>query len=168
MKQLRTAFTLVALATWTTLAGCGALQQTAADGVEAGFQTLVDLWITELANDVAASLLGTDDGSGDPSGDVPDDGDGGGDADPDDGGADGDTDPGGDPPMDDPLARGQALVADNCAACHGADGASGFAPDIQNASADDIGMTIDGSGGHTPIELTADEVADIVAFLESQ
>ena len=63
--------------------------------------------------------------------------------------------------------NGEALVGTNCAACHGADGASGFAPDIQCSTAEDIGAKAGGEGGHPMYELSDQDVLDIEAYLNS-
>lgn len=63
--------------------------------------------------------------------------------------------------------NGEALVTANCAACHGADGASGFAPNIQGQSAANIMARTGGDGGHPEIELTEQEVLDVEAYLGS-
>lgn len=78
------------------------------------------------------------------------------------GNGDGDGNGGGD------AAVGESLVADNCAGCHGADGASGFAPDIRNADADLIAAKTGGDGGHLAITLTEQQIADIAAFLAGE
>lgn len=59
---------------------------------------------------------------------------------------------------------GAALSADNCAACHGADGASGFAPDISGQSAAEFDSGLQ-SPTHGSISLSDDEVAAIADFL---
>ena len=57
-----------------------------------------------------------------------------------------------------------ALFATNCAACHGEDGATGFAPDISGAEEADViaGLEL---GAHASITLSEEEVAAIAAFL---
>ena len=59
---------------------------------------------------------------------------------------------------------GAALYADNCSACHGADGASGFAPDVTGLSEADMNGGLE-SGSHSAISLNTEEVAAITAFL---
>lgn len=61
---------------------------------------------------------------------------------------------------------GMSLVADNCAACHGEDGASGFAPNIQGMTAATI-MEVTTSDGHPNPELSEQDIADIEAYLGS-
>ena len=68
-------------------------------------------------------------------------------------------------PEEGPGPDGAALYADNCAACHGDDGASGFAPDITGQSADELTAGL-GSASHDGVaELTAEEIDAIAAFL---
>ncbi len=59
---------------------------------------------------------------------------------------------------------GTAMFADDCAACHGDDGASGFAPDITGVDAAALSTGLE-SGAHSGIALTAEEVAAIAEFL---
>jgi mono/diheme cytochrome c family protein len=59
---------------------------------------------------------------------------------------------------------GAAVFAANCAACHGADGVSGFAPDIAGFSAADLTAGLS-SGTHASIALTDEEIAAVAAFL---
>lgn len=59
---------------------------------------------------------------------------------------------------------GAALFATNCAACHGEDGASGFAPDVTGMSADEIAAGLE-LGVHASISLTDEEIAAIAEFL---
>jgi mono/diheme cytochrome c family protein len=131
--------------------GCGSgvndalLQAFAATG-----QTIVDLALTEAVNSIAEACEETDDADGDQDGD---DGNGGNGDDGDNGGDDG----GGD-------LDGAQLMADNCAACHGADGASGFAGDITGMSAEELSAGVAGAS-HVPIDLTDAEYAAIAEFL---
>lgn len=72
------------------------------------------------------------------------------------------------PPDDDgddgePL-DGSALYSANCSACHGADGAGGFAPDITGGTAGELTAGLE-SASHGSISLTAEEIAAIAAFL---
>lgn len=88
-------------------------------------------------------------------------------------GADDDTDgtddgaDDGDDTSDAAAARGETLVADNCAGCHGADGASGFAPDIQGVAEELIAVQTGGAGGHATFELSEQDRAGIAAYLAS-
>lgn len=63
-------------------------------------------------------------------------------------------------------ANGEALVADQCAACHGADGASGFAPNIQGESVEEI-TSRTGGMDHPVYDVTEQDIADIQAYLAS-
>lgn len=101
---------------------------------------------------------GTGDGGGDGSG--MNGGDGSGDGS---GGGDGSGDGGGDGVTGD-ATSGMALVTDNCAGCHGDDGASGFAPNIQGATAAIITEFIM-MDGHPNPELSEQDIADIEAYL---
>ncbi|MCP4591555.1 MAG: cytochrome c [bacterium] len=59
---------------------------------------------------------------------------------------------------------GAALYADNCAACHGAAGNDGFAPDVTGMDAAALTTGLE-SASHAGIELTAEEIAAIETFL---
>ena len=61
---------------------------------------------------------------------------------------------------------GAALYADDCSACHGADGASGFAPDATGLSETDVAAGL-GSGSHAAISLSEEEISAITMFLGS-
>lgn len=136
--------------------GCGTnLDEVIYNAIRATAQTQFDLFLTDVANDVADALERdtvvadedddadeTDDGEGtaDDGEDVDDTGD-------DVGGAD-----------------GAALFAANCSACHGEDGASGFAPDISGKSTDELSVGLE-LATHGAISLSDEEVAAIAAFL---
>ena len=127
------------------LTGCGTnIEELLYQSVTALGRTAFDVALTEVANDLADALARDDA--------PPDDGDG-------DGGNGDDGDDGGNGPPD-----GAALYANNCAACHGADGASGFAPDISGQSAAELAVGLE-SPSHGAISLTEDEVAAIAQFL---
>ena len=143
---------MIAVVLLLGMSGCGTnladvLYQTAA----AAGRTYVDLLITDVANDLADAIedevTGDDDTADGDDADGDDDGDDGGD-DADDGGA----------------ADGATLYANNCAACHGADGASGFAPDVTGLTADELAAGLE-SASHGSISLTDEEVAAIAEFL---
>jgi mono/diheme cytochrome c family protein len=141
-------------------AGCDSLGEAAAQSTDASLRALIDLLLTDLTNQVADSLDQDDpEDAGDMAGDSDDDVD---DADDADDGTDG-----GDGAGDDPVTRGETLVADNCSVCHGADGASGFAPNIQGVTEDLIAQQTGGAGGHTSFELSEQDRADIAAYLAS-
>ena len=175
MTRTRPWFLAVILACGLCFAGCDSLGEAAAQGTDAGLRALIDLLLTDLTNQVADSLNQDDEQDAD---DMADDSDDGAD-DTDDGtddGADDDTDDtdgtddgtdDGDDTSNDAAARGETLVADNCAGCHGADGASGFAPDIQGASDEMITDRTGGAGGHASFELSEQDSVDIAAYLAS-
>lgn len=79
---------------------------------------------------------------------------------------DGDDTPDDMPPDETPpdTPDGATLFADNCAGCHGADGASGFAPNIRGKTTEELleGLALP---VHSSISLTDDEVAAISEFL---
>jgi mono/diheme cytochrome c family protein len=156
LKRIRQWLQAVILVWALLLAGCGSLGEAAAQSTDASFRALIDLLLTDLTNQVADSLDQDEQEAEDMAGDSDDDLDD----------ADSGTDSGDDTSAD-PAIRGETLVADNCAACHGADGASGFAPDIQGATDELITDRTDGGGGHTSIELSEQDSADIAAYLAS-
>ena len=94
------------------------------------------------------------DGSGTDGGGT--DGGGTDDGGTDDGGTDTDTGGG--------AGDGPELYSSNCAACHGDDGASGFAPGISGFTTDQLLAGLE-SGSHGGITLTDDEVTAIADFL---
>jgi cytochrome c oxidase cbb3-type subunit III len=77
----------------------------------------------------------------------------------------------------DQVAAGKQLFAQKCAACHGADATGGFGPDLTaktfkfGRTRDAIATTIKGGrpGGMPAFgnQLSADQIADLVAFIES-
>jgi len=149
LKSQSTCFLAVALVVLSAgVTGCGTnLAEVLTQTANATGRTFLDLLLTEFANTVADALdeentPPADDGDGDDGDDI-DDGDDG-----DDGG-----------PLD-----GSILYADNCAACHGADGASGFGPDITGMTADEVAAGLE-SGTHGAITLTDDEITAIAEFL---
>lgn len=150
--------TIASLVLLIAIAGCGTnLAEVLSQSASAAGRTLVDLFITDLVNAVADAA--DEDGAlddGDADGDDGDDG-GDGSGDGDDGDGTGDGGDGG-------AVDGAALFADDCAACHGADGASGFAPDITGQTADDVaaGLT---SGTHGAITMTDEQITALAAFL---
>lgn len=140
---------LVLIASLSMLAaGCGTnLEEALFQTVSAAGRTFLDLALTDLANDVADSFEREESAPADQTGD---------DAGNDDGGMDEDD-------ATDGSADGAALFAANCSACHGDDGASGFAPDISGFAADALttGLALP---THDAITMTEDEVAAIAAF----
>ncbi len=70
-------------------------------------------------------------------------------------------------PLTGDVAAGETFVADNCSACHGADGASGAQPNIQGKSASEISEKISAGGAHSGITLTDQDAADAAAYLGS-
>jgi mono/diheme cytochrome c family protein len=149
MRQLP--FLAVLILLLIAAGGCGSgvndalLQAFAATG-----QTIVDLALTEAINSIAEAGAETNGVDGDQDGD---NGDNGGD--------DGNGGNGGN--GGDGLDGGQ-LLADNCAACHGADGASGFAPNIAGMSAEELSAGV-ADPAHAPVDLTEAEFAAIAEFL---
>jgi mono/diheme cytochrome c family protein len=140
--------------------GCGVnLEQIIQNALRATAQTNLDLLLTNLANELADATDADDSDNGDSDAD----GDGtdgdGTDGDGTDGdGTDGDgTDGDGSP-------DGAALFAANCAACHGADGATGFAPDITGATADDLQTGLM-SASHGSIMLEGADIEALAVFL---
>ncbi|HRX84436.1 MAG TPA: rhodanese-like domain-containing protein [Phycisphaerae bacterium] len=65
-----------------------------------------------------------------------------------------------------PGVDGAALFSTNCSACHGADGGSGFAPNVQGYTAAEVTTGL-GSATHASITLTTEEIDAIALFLES-
>lgn len=68
----------------------------------------------------------------------------------------------------DPVA-GEAIFADNCAVCHGADGTGGSGPDVTGESdeAEIREIVTDGSGEMTAFGdlLSEQEIADVAAYV---
>ena len=158
------------------LAGCGTnIEALVAQTGNAAAITVLDLVLTNVANSVADAFDQTDRPS---TGEAEDDGGGGwlgvvgaggGDIQnigptPFDGFNDGgDGLNGGDGGDESP---GAALYAENCASCHGSDGASGFAPDVTGMAADVLSAGLE-SGSHGSISLTDEEVAELETYLAS-
>lgn len=142
------------------VSGCDAVGEAAVQTGEAGLRTIVDLLLTDFTNQVAASLQNDldDSDNGDDG-----DGDGNGNDNANDNGNDNSNGGGG----DDPVTRGEAVFADNCAICHGADGASGFAPNIQGVTAAEISDKAAGGGGHAMYDISEQDASDIEAYLGS-
>jgi len=137
--------------------GCGTnLDQVIYNALTATAQTGIDLFLTDLANEVVDAFddEDTDDADQGDDGDMDTDGDADGDGDGDSNGMNG----GGEPP------DGAALYAANCSACHGADGASGFAPDITESTTDDLRAGL-ASATHGSLALSDAEIEAIAVFL---
>lgn len=136
------------------VAGCGTnLDQVLEQLASAAGRTYLDLALTEVANNVVASLEPSEDSTATNSNDGQsqngnESGNGGQNDQMDGGGG----------------ADGAALFAADCASCHGADGASGFAPVITGFTADELATGL-AMSVHSSIELTDDDVAAIAAFL---
>lgn len=63
---------------------------------------------------------------------------------------------------------GETLFADNCAACHGADGTGGSGPDITGLDATTVEDTVIAGEGDMPAygeTFDEQEIADVVAYV---
>lgn len=154
----RTFVPLTFVLTLMLLPGCGSnIEEVLFQAASATGRQAFDIFLTDFANAMAAGfedIADGDDGADDNGDDGADDGD--------DGGNGGDGDPGngdGGGAID-----GGALFAANCAACHGADGAGGFAPDITGSTADEVieAMMLD---THGAIALSDEEMTAIAVWL---
>ena len=141
------------------MVGCGTnLNQILFQSGTAMGRTAFDLFLTDLANAIADGAEADDDAADTDDADDDDtDADDDADADDDDDDADDDGD-------DDGVIDGAGLYADNCSACHGADGASGFAAAVVGFTADELAVGLE-SATHGSISLTDDEVAALAEFL---
>lgn len=159
---LRWPVRLTAAALFLGLAGCGTnLEELLYQSVTALGRTAFDVFLTEVANDLADALdrddMPPDDG--DDNGDNGGDGDGNGG----DGGGDG----------TDGVAAGEAIYADNgCAACHCADAGGGCAldaPSLVNVESDTLASFLNGDAPHPggTVDLSDQELADLAAYLAS-
>lgn len=68
--------------------------------------------------------------------------------------------------------NGATVFADNCAACHGADGTGGSGPDLTGESegAEEMAdIILNGEGDMTAFDgvITDQEIADVIAYVES-
>lgn len=135
-------------------------------------RTTVDGWLTEVANNIADAQEPVVDGEGvdqdtDSSDGSATDGD---DMNSGDGNSSDDSDEGADPNggdggTDTPASPdGATVFANNCAACHGGDGASGFAPNIRGKTVDELleGLT---RAVHSAVVVTDEDVAAVAVFL---
>lgn len=135
------------------VSGCGSnFDEILYQAFAATGRTALDIFLTDLANDLAAGADG--DAATDDTGDGSDT-DGRGDSEGGDG-ADGDGTGEG--------LDGAALFVANCSACHGSDGATGFAPDVTGATADEVFAAMS-LATHGSISLTDDELTAIALFL---
>lgn len=135
--------------------GCGTnFDEILYQSLAATGRTALDILLTDLANDLADRADGDDAAADDTDGD-----DGTADGDDTDGGGDSDGGDGTGGGLD-----GAALFAANCSACHGSDGASGFAPDVTGATADEV-LAAMSLTTHGSISLTVDELTAIAMFL---
>ena len=142
--------------------GCGTnLNELLFQASTAASRTVLDLWLTDLANQLADSF--DDDG---------------GSADADSGGHDGHDDEhdtgGGTGPGDltgDRVAGSAVFSANGCASCHCADAAGGCAlsaPSILGAGVDRLSEFLTGATVHPlTVDLTDQELVDLEAFLVS-
>ncbi|MFQ5592283.1 MAG: c-type cytochrome, partial [Phycisphaerae bacterium] len=135
------------------IVGCGTnLDNVLYQTLAATGRTYLDLLLTDAANNLADAR--EDQEASDAEDDTGDDAE-------DDGEDDGtDEHTGGDGTAVD----GAALFSVNCAACHGDDGASGFAPDITGKSAAELAAGL-ALPNHNAISLTDEEVSAIAQFL---
>jgi mono/diheme cytochrome c family protein len=165
---LRWPVRLTAAALFLGLAGCGTnLEEILFQSTTALGRTAFDVFLTEVANDLADALdrddMPPDDGDGDA-----DNGDNGGDGDGDGGdGGDGGTN------GTDGVGAGEAIYADNgCAACHCADATGGCALDAPSLVSVDPDILAGSLNGDTPhpggtVDLSDQELADLAAYLAS-
>lgn len=142
------------------LSGCGSnIQEALFQAAAATGRSTFDLFLTDFANALAEEF---DDGFQDAA--DGDDGDGSGDTGDGDTG-DGDTGDGDTTDGDgDAGPDGGALFAANCSACHGDDGASGFAPDISGVMSDQVTQAM-ALETHSSIDLSDAELAAIALWL---
>jgi mono/diheme cytochrome c family protein len=147
----------MALGLLLCLTGCGSnLEEVLFQTVTAAGRTYLDQLLTDIANELAGDREDeTDDDAGGEDDDDEDEDDG---DDTDDDHGDDDGDDGG------PALDGVALFAANCSACHGEDGASGFAPDITGKTAAELSAALE-LPTHAAISLSEEEIAAIVEFL---
>jgi mono/diheme cytochrome c family protein len=148
---MRRTTTRFLLASTVIFAGCGSnVSQLLVQSATAVGQTLLDQWLTDLAN----ALL--EEGEGVDASDQPDDASNGDAENPFEG-------------LTGDAANGQALYADLCASCHCADAVGGClldAPGLLNAEATLLDAYVRGEEVH-PIkrDLTDQDIADLAAFL---
>jgi|GEM_PF-2356971 len=143
------------------LSGCGSnIEEALFQAASATGRQAFDLFLTDVANALAAGIenIADDVTNGDDGGNG-----GGADGGGTDGGGDGGSGGGGGDNGGGALDGG-ALFAANCAACHGADGASGFAPDITGSTADEVIAAIM-LGTHGSISLSDEELTAIAVWL---
>jgi hypothetical protein len=63
-------------------------------------------------------------------------------------------------------ANGATVYANTCLVCHGEDGAGGaIGPDIQGTAAAQIEAAVSGDGGHTPYDVSDQDILDLEAYL---
>lgn len=155
--RIRSAW-LTALLLLPLVSGCGTNFQDVLLQTGAAFgRSAIDLLLTDLANALADALEDDSDNANDNANNNDNDNDNDND--------NGNDNSGGAGPGD--IDRGSAIFADDCAVCHGADGASGFAPNIQGADENAIRAAVSGEGGHAPYDLSDQDIADVAAFLGS-
>ncbi|MCO6435935.1 MAG: hypothetical protein J5J06_02480 [Phycisphaerae bacterium] len=159
------AIIVLAIVSMLPASGCGTnfqdvlLQSGAAFG-----RSALDLFLTDLANALADAL---DEDNANTNTNENDNGNDNGNTNANNNGnANDNTNDNGTPGPGD-VASGETIVGSRCAACHGADGASGFAPDIQGVDEAAIEAMVGGAGGHIMVDLSAQDIADVAAFLAS-
>ncbi len=141
------------------LSGCGTnLNEVLYQAANATGRTLLDLFLTDLANTLADSFEQED---APPSGDQ-------------NGGGDGTTLPDG-PPLEeltgDPEAGESTFGSNNCAACHCADAAGGCAlsaPTLIGVATETLDERLRGDAAHAggKLDLTDQDIVDMQAYLD--
>lgn len=149
------------------IAGCGSnLSESLYQAGAAAGRTALDLWLTDLANqladaveDMAGSVAHVDGNGMAPHDDAHGSGESDG-GDPTSGATDGDA------------SSGEAIfVANGCAGCHCADGAGGCAisaPAVAGSDAAELDSVLRGDHAHPiKVDLSDQDVADLEAYLAS-
>ena len=149
LLRMRSVGVLAAIGLFVGVAGCGVnVSELLFSAADATGNTLVDILLTEFANQVVGGDQQADDNANTNENDNEN-------------GNDNTNDNANDNSGDDP---GATLFASNCAGCHGADGTGSVGPNITGYSAADIEAGLS-SAIHGSISLTADEMAQIATFL---
>jgi mono/diheme cytochrome c family protein len=139
------------------VAGCGVnASQLLFSAADATGNTLLDIWLTEFANDVVGA--GQEEANENTNENANENENGNANENTNTNENTNGNDNGGESP-------GATLFADHCASCHGADGTGGFGPDITGDSAAEISSALSSISVHSSISLTEAEIADIATFL---